>query len=124
MTTVQEHAPPRRVKKARNPRPSAPVPTDRPEGILLVEDVARILGVTPGTVLSNLKHSKPMVGKKPGRYANHPFPAPRRMAPATTLWWPASAAEEIRAWDKGRLTQSHGKGRQAFGPRGPRKGSQ
>lgn len=110
--TATELAPPRRRRAAtRN--------AATPQGILLVGDVARILGVKPSTVRSYLKESKEMVGDKPGRYANHPFPAPLKMDPATTLWWPADAEKAIREWDKDRPTQSHGKGRQAPGPRGP-----
>jgi hypothetical protein len=111
-STATEHAP-----------PASDVPDAKPEGILLVPDVARILGVKPGTVRSYLKESQPMVGEKPGRYADHPFPKPGRLAPATTLWWPASAEKDIREWDNDRPTQSHGKGRQAPGPRGPSKRS-
>lgn len=104
--TATEHAPPL-------------APSATPKGILLVEDVARILRVKPATVRAYVKESKPLVGDKPGRYADHPFPTPRRMAPATTLWWPAEVEAEIREWSKDRPTQSHGKGRQAPGPRGP-----
>ncbi len=108
MTTATATAPPVDI-----------VPAATPQGILLVKDVAEMLGVARSTVLSYLKESRPMVGTKPGRYAGHPFPEPKRMAPATTLWWPASAAAKIRAWDAARPTQSHGKGRQAKGKRGP-----
>lgn len=106
--TATEHAPPR-------------VPAATPPGILLVGDVARILGVKPATVRSYIKESRPMVGEVPGRYAEHPFPEPRRLDPSTTLWWPADAEREIRQWDRDRPTQSHGKGRQAPGPRGPQR---
>lgn len=112
MTAVQEHAPP------------PPAASTSPAGILLAEDVARIWSRVAGrpikasTVRSYIKESKPMVGSKPGRYADNPMPAPNHMWPATTAWWPADQEAELIAWFKSRPTQSHGKGRQAF-----RKGS-
>lgn len=100
--------------------PRQDVPATTPDNMLLVKDIAEMLGVSRTTVLAYRKESKPLVGDKPGRYANHPFPAPRgRLTPSTALWWHKDDEQAIREWDKNRPTQSHGKGRQAPGPRGP-----
>ncbi len=99
--------------------PREDVPPTAPDGMLLVADIAKMLNVKPQTVLAYRKESKPMVGNKPGRYADNPFPPPRgRLAPTTALWWHRDDEKAIREWDKARLTQSHGKGRQVPGPRG------
>ncbi len=97
----------------------------KPAGVLLVKDVAALWSriahreIKPTTVRSYLKESHPMVGDKPGRYADNPMPQPRRLAPSSTLWWPAEQEKDLIEWYKARPTQSHGKGRQAPGPRGP-----
>jgi hypothetical protein len=100
--------------------PRSDVPCATPEGVMLVKDVAALLGLRPKTVLSYLKESRETVGDKRGRYADHPFPPPRgRLHPTTVLWWKVEDAEAIREWDRLRPTQSHGRGRQAPGLRGP-----
>jgi hypothetical protein len=104
MTATQEHAPP----STRSP--------ESPSGILLVADVARIWSEIAGreirttTVRSYIKESKPMVGTKPGRYADNPMPAPRHMPPATTAWWPLSEKQALIDWFKSRRGQAHGLG--------------
>lgn len=99
----------------------------KPAGVLLVRDVAALWSriahreIKPTTVRSYWKESQPMVGDKRGRYADNPMPQPRRLAPSTTLWWPADQEAELIAWFRSRPTQSHGRGRQAPGPRGPQR---
>ncbi len=88
-------------------------PTTTPGGILLVADVAKMFGVKPSAVTQWMKHSRrEFVGSKPARYAKNPFPAPDGFmySGKKVPWWRTSRVEEIREWDKRRLTIAHGTG--------------
>lgn len=92
-----------------------------PPGFLSAADVAELFSTLAGheikheTVWAYHKQSKPMVGSRPGRYADNPMPAP--VAGVRSLLWPESARGELKAWWNSRATRAHGKGRQAPGPR-------
>jgi hypothetical protein len=95
-----------------------------PKGYLSSADVAALFSRLAGreikveTVWAYLKQSRPMVGKRPGRYADNPMPAP--IAGLRSLLWPEAARGDLEAWWKGRATRAHRTGRQAPGPRTPK----
>jgi hypothetical protein len=108
--------------------PAKPDPS-APPGTLLVADVARIFQqearkrrkdatIQPATVLAYRKQSKPMVGAKPGMYADNPMPEPDGYLGGNGrfVWWAATREQELRDWFNSRKTQGHGEG-------GPRAGA-
>jgi len=76
---------------------------DRP--VLDRAAVAALLGVQPKTISQYLVESRP-----PGRYANHPFPAPSGHI-GRSPYWDRDREDEIKQWDAGRVGQGVGGGR-------------
>lgn len=78
--------------------------------------------IKPATVVTYVKESLPMVGKKPGRYHDHPVPHTHRAGqrllfvpgPGETLDY---VRDELRLWYRNRPGRGAGGGR----PRGWRK---
>lgn len=82
--------------------------------VLLIADVAELLGVKQKTISTYLTESRDVVGRgaraRRGRYASHPFPAPNDHF-GRIPWWHQDRADEIRAWDAERPGQGVGGGR-------------
>lgn len=75
--------------------------------------VAEILGVQPKSVSQYLVESRPAdpeVGRRAGRYATHPFPAPDGYI-GKGPYWRLERAAEIRTWAASRPGQGVGGGR-------------
>lgn len=84
----------------------------RPDGILLVDDLAKMLGVKSPSIWQYMKESKEFVGGRPGRYFGNPFPPPcgYMNAGKKVPWWRQSRRGEVREWDRRRLGLGHGTG--------------
>jgi hypothetical protein len=66
--------------------------------------------ILASTVWSYLKESRPMVGSKPGRYADNPVPAPDGQVAAGVYWWSAGREQQLRDWWNSRAGKAHGTG--------------
>lgn len=87
-------------------------------GILTCADVARMWGVKLKTVYAALDASKPgdaRTGRKPGRYAGNPVPAPDgylgQGRNGNRPWWRAERAGELAAWRESLPGRGAGGGR-------------